>query len=315
MRTERLNTAPHIAGAGVCCLDHIVIAPQIAWGESTHVSNYFAQGGGLVATALVACARLGARCDLFSLVGDDQVGDQIVAELVAEGVATAGVMRIEGSSPFSLIHVDEHSGERTIFHRTGRGLEWHPGAHDLRAIGKCDVLLIDHVYPALALAAADEARAHGVPVVADVMPSARNAELLRRVDVLIAPRHFARAIGCKGDLDAALDAIHELGPTTAVITLGADGWVSSDSSGRGRGSAFQVEVVDTTGAGDVFHGAFAYGLARGWDTARCAEFASAVAAIKCTKPGGRTGLPSLAQAVAFLRERSRLDWSGVVDER
>lgn len=311
-----MNTAPRLAGAGICCLDHIVIAPQIAWGDSTHVSDHFAQGGGLVATALVACARLGARADLFSLLGDDQLGDQIIEGLQREGVDTAGVVRIEdGRSPFSFIHVDERSGERTIFHRSGRGLEWHPGSNDLRMIGECDALLVDHVYTELALAAAEEASAHGVPVVADVMPNAQNAALLRRVDVLIAPKHFVRRIGRQGNLHRALDAIHEFGPKVAVITLGADGWVSSDSTGRSRGGAFQVAVVDTTGAGDVFHGAFAYGLARGWDTARCAEFAAAVAAIKCTKPGGRMGLPSLDEALEFLRERSRLDWRGFEDER
>jgi len=72
-----------------------------------------------------------------------------------------------------------------------------------------------------------------------------------------------------------------------------------------------VDVVDTTGAGDTFHGAFAYGVARGWDTERCGEFAAAVAAIKCTMPGGRTGLPTLQKALEFLRSRGRLDWAAI----
>ena len=272
------------------------------------MSAYFVQGGGLVATAMVACARLGAECELFSLLGDDAVGDQILTELVEEGISAQGVARIEGAgSPFSFIHVDPESGERTIFHRSGSSLKW-PTDRGFEAVAACDALLIDDVYPDLALAAARHARAHGVPVVADMVPGVEKANLLGVTDVMIAPRHFARKIGCDNDLDQALEAIHDLGPTTAVITLGAEGWVYSDSTGCGRGNAFAVEVVDTTGAGDTFHGAFAYGLGRGWDTARRCEFASAVAAIKCMKPGGRTGLPSLDQTLEFLRERSKMEW-------
>jgi sulfofructose kinase len=150
---------------------------------------------------------------------------------------------------------------------------------------------------------------HGVPVVADLIPSETSAELLKMVDVLIAPRHFTSRVGCEDDLDAALDHIHELGPTTAVITLGSDGWVYSAPGERGRGAAFKVDVVDTTGAGDTFHGAFAYGLASHWDTRQCAEFASAVAAISCTAAGGRTGLPTMEQTVALLRTRNTTDWA------
>lgn len=299
---------PRIAGAGIACLDHIVLAPQVPWGDTASVSGYSVQGGGLVATALVACARLGAECDLFSLLGDDQTGKQILDELRTEGVRASGVARVEGGgSPFSFIVVDEVSGERTIFHRSGAGLAAKAPSIDLSPIAGADVLLIDDIYPELALAAAKLARENSVAVVADLIPDPANAGLLRYVDVAIAPRHFARRIGCEDDLSAALAAIHAYGPATAVITLGAQGWIYSDATGRGRGGTFDVDVVDTTGAGDTFHGAFAYGLARGWDTAGCCNFASAVASIKCTMPGGRTGLPTLARATEFLRERNALD--------
>ncbi|HIJ74707.1 MAG TPA: carbohydrate kinase family protein, partial [Candidatus Hydrogenedentes bacterium] len=94
--------ACRIAGAGICCLDHIVVSPQVGWGDTAYVTDYRAQGGGLVATALVACARLGARCELFSLLGDDPMADQIVSELEDEGIGTAGIVRVGGAgSPFS----------------------------------------------------------------------------------------------------------------------------------------------------------------------------------------------------------------------
>jgi len=298
---------PRISGAGICCLDYIVIAPQPEWGGRAHVSGFHVQGGGLVATAIVACARLGAPCDLYSLLGDDHVGDQILDEVRQEGVSTDGVLRVPGGeSPFSFIHVDEGSGERTIFHRPGLGLD-RPWEFQLAPVAQSGALLIDHCYPHLAVAASKIAREHGVPVVADMELTPRDAELARYVDALIAPQDFARQSGFEADPAAALDLIHEHGPSIAVITLGAAGWVYSGPDGRGRGDGFRVDVVDTTGAGDVFHGAFAYALARGWGTGRCCEFAGAVAAMKCTKPGGRTGLPSLEQTIAFLRDRGR-DW-------
>jgi sugar/nucleoside kinase (ribokinase family) len=262
----------------------------------------------LVATALVAAARLGARCHLYGLVGDDQVGGAIRKELEDEGVSTAHMVVVPGaSSPLSFVHVDQDSGERTIYHWSGDSLV-EPRSMDLSEVGECDALVVDSCFPRLALAAAQTARACEVPVIADARPSSANADLMREVDVLIAPRQFARDAGLDANPDAALDAIHEFGPKTAVITLGADGWVYSTPDGRGRGPAFSVDVVDTTGAGDVFHGAFAFGMTKGWDTDRCAEFAGAVAAVKCTRLGGRTGIPDLARTLEYLEKNGSLAW-------
>lgn len=294
---------PQIAGAGVCCQDHLVVTPPLAWGETAPIQEYHEQGGGLVATALVACARLGAATSLVSLLGDDAVGDAILRDLEIEGVATRHVVRIaEQRSPFSIVHVCASSGERTILHHKPEGLDW-PGNTPLDVLAEADVLLIDAYYPELSLAAAQAAHAAGVPVVADILPSSEHGDLLRHVDVLIAPRHFARDAGLDSDLDAALTALHAWGPRTALITLGADGWVYSGPDGRGRGEAFPVDVVDTTGAGDVFHGAYAYALARGGSTAACARFAAAAAALKCTAFGGRGGIPDLPAVAAFLSMR------------
>jgi len=302
---------PRIAGAGVCCLDHIFVTPQIAWGGTTHVDEYRVQGGGLVATALVACARLGASCYLFSFLSPDEVGAQVASELAAEGIKLEGVAGIpQGTSPFSFIHVDSRSGERTIFHRPASGLE-RAVLPDLSRIAECDVLLVDDYYPELALAAARAARREEVPVVADLTVSlSKCPELFREIDVLIAPRSFAAQLGHAGNLSRALEAIHQLGPKTAMITLGRKGYVYSTPEGQGQGKAFKVATVDTTGAGDAFHGAYAYGLAHQWEVERCAEFAAAVAAIKCTQPGGRTGLPTLPQTLHFLQRNGRLEWSG-----
>ncbi|HVA92480.1 MAG TPA: PfkB family carbohydrate kinase, partial [Chloroflexota bacterium] len=286
--------------------------PAVPPGGTSSVSGYRVQGGGLVATALVACARLGAQCALYSLLGDDAVGDQITAELENERVDVRGVFRVPGgASPFSFIHVDENSGERTIFHRSGASLDTDPalgGSLDLQGF---HALVIDDIYPSLAALAACQAQELGIPVIADMIPSPANRQLLQHVDILIAPKHYASQAGFASHPEQVLEQIHQMGPSTAVLTLGADGWIYSAPDGAGHGEAFQVEVMDTTGAGDSFHGAFAYGAALGWETSRCCEFAGAVAAIKCTKPGGRSGLPDLGQALAFLTERNRAGWGGL----
>jgi len=315
LKTRTRKEIPRIAGAGVCCLDHIFVAPQIPWGGTAPVEEYRVQGGGLVGTALVAAARLGASCFLFSFLSHDEVGAQVASELAAEGIKLDGVAGIpEGSSPFSFIHVDSRSGERTIFHRPAAGLE-RALLPDLELIAGCDVLLVDDYYPELALAAARRARRSGTRVVADLTVNLNKCpELFREIDVLIAPRAFAAQLGHGDDLEEALRAIHRLGPPTAMITLGREGYFYSSPEVRGRGRAFKVAAVDTTGAGDAFHGAFAYGLARRWELLRCAEFAAAVAAIKCTKPGGRTGLPTLSQTIHFLRRNGRLDWSDLSED-
>ncbi len=300
---------PRIVGAGVCCQDSIVVTPPAAWGQTAHIKEYHEQGGGLVATALAACARLGASASLLSFLGDDATGDTILRDLEHAGVATEHVARVTGRrSPFSFVHVCAGSGERTIFHYKPEGLA---GAREIprKLVAQADVLLVDAYFPELSRAAAQVARASGVPVVADLVPAPECAELLQYVDVLIAPRDFAREAGLETDLDAALDTLHAWGPRAALITLGAEGWVYSSPEGRGRGTAFPVAAVDTTGAGDVFHGAYAYALARGCATNDCARFAAAAAAIKCTAVGRRGGIPDLPAVAAFLKARlPELEW-------
>ncbi len=291
-----------IAGAGIACLDYIVTAPRVVWGDQAHVSGFVVQGGGRVATALVACARLGAETVLYSLLGKDEVAKPILAGLEEEGVSTAGVRTIPGgASPFSFIHVDVQSGERTIFHRPGQGLSW-PTDESFPFLDQAEALLVDHCYPDLSVAAVNAARTRNVPVIADTQPEEIHRPWIEGVNVLIAPHHFADQLGCAEHPEEALAAIHAYGPEIAVITLGSQGWVCSDGNKITRGKAFSVEVVDTVGAGDVFHGAFAFGWAQHWDAPRCCEFASAVAALKCTKPGGRMGIPDLAATRAFMEQ-------------
>jgi sulfofructose kinase len=290
-----------ISGAGMACLDYLYIAPETPRGGSAPISDFLIQGGGLVGTALVTCARLGAQAALYARLGKDEVGDRILRELHAEGVDVENVQLCpESTSPFSFIHVDKETGERTIFFRSAHNIPSPIQHPDLRTVTRSNAALVDDSLMDLSLAVASAAKANGIPVVGDMLPNSRNAELLACVDALIVPRFFLESDGVQGDIDRALDAIRSYGPSIAVITLGESGWVYSSPDGKGRGDAFSVDVVDTTGAGDVFHGAFAFGMASGWGTEMCCRFSAAVAALKCTRMGGRTGIPSYQAAMAFI---------------
>lgn len=299
--------SPLIVGAGIACIDHVAVSPQVHWGETSDVEEFATLGGGLTGTALVACARLGARARIASLLARDWTGERIAKGLREEGVETDALRWFEtGESPFSFVHVDSASGERTIFHRRAQGLSWNDAPFS--GFEGAAAMVLDGYYPDLARAAVAWAKAHGVPTVADTLPTPENREWLSQVTVLIAPEE---ALGGDSE-ERALDAIHDFGPGTAVITRGARGWTASDAKGRYRGDAFAVPVIDTLGAGDVFHGAFAFALAREWETPRCAEFASAVAALKCTQRGGRAGIPSLDAALGFLRQHSQNNWEAAL---
>lgn len=294
-----------ISGAGIACQDYLFTAPETPRGGSAPVSDFLIQGGGLIGTALVACARLGSQTSLYTRLGMDEVGESILREFREEGVGVRNIQLFpNASSPFSFIHVDEITKERTIFFRSMRITPQSSSPPDLEDVLCSDAVLVDDTMPDLSMAVAFAAHERGNPVVADLMPSPRNASLLKLVDALIVPRFFLEKVGSKGDFRYALDAIHAYGPSVAVITLGEKGWIYSSPEGVGKGEAFSVKESDTTGAGDVFHGAFAFAMANGWGIEMCCRFSGAVAALKCTHMGGRTGIPSYAQTMAFLASQS-----------
>jgi sugar/nucleoside kinase (ribokinase family) len=154
----------------------------------------------------------------------------------------------------------------------------------------------------MALKGLQRARAKGVPTCGDIGRIAGHEDLLELIDYLVVPRHAAVEVaGTPGP--KALQALSGFGARMVAITLGPRGAIYLAGGGVEEVPAFKVDVVDTTGAGDVFHGAFAYGVARGWAPRQLMRFASAVAALKCTELGGRSGIPDLVRTQRFLEER------------
>jgi sulfofructose kinase len=300
-----------VAAVGLACLDFLARARQVPVGGTGPMQRLLIQGGGLTATAAVAMARLGATVRMLTRVGDDEVGRRILDELRDEGVDVTGSPVIAGAATAcSVVMVDPESGDRTIYHFGGADAERDRTVPDVGFVAQSKALVVDAFWREAALAAAQAARGAGVPVVADFAPGAEVEELAGLVDVFIVPESWART-RASGSRDEALRLLHSYGAKIGVVTAGRQGCWYSSGNESGHCPVFDVEVVDTTGAGDVFHGAFAYGLARGWEVARCVEFSSAVAALKCRALGGRTGIPRLAETIEFLRANGRLDWSSL----
>lgn len=263
------------------------------------------QGGGLTATALVAAARLGARCAYAGVLDTDELSRFVLEGFTREGIDISCVVRRPGARPVaSTIVVDERRGSRNIFYDlTGaQGAADHQPHEELIAGSR--VLLVDHFgIPGMTRAAAIARRA-GSCVVADFerdeLPGF--AGLLEWVDHLIVSEDFAKRMTGAGSPERAVAGLWHPRCKTVVVTAGEAGcwYQGAPDAPPCHQPAFKVDAVDTTGCGDVFHGAYAAALARGLPLSERIRFAAAVAALKATVPGGQAGIPRLAAVEAFL---------------
>lgn len=265
--------------------------------------EHIESGGGMAANAAVAAARLGARAELWSRVGDDTAGIAIRNGLKAEKVDVRYVHAFEEArSSTSAVMVDSQ-GERMIVTQRDTsipaGTSWLP----LERIAEANAVLCDLRWLEAVRVVLTRARREGIPTILDADLGGREAlpELLGLVDyaVFSAPslHEFARGMSD----DEALQQVLRHGPRHAGVTLGVRGYIWRERDGRaGSQPAFHVDVVDTTGAGDAFHGAFALGIAEGLDTETCVRRAAGVAALKCTRLGSRAGLPTRSELELFV---------------
>jgi sugar/nucleoside kinase (ribokinase family) len=251
--------------------------------------------GGQVASALVACSRWGLKASYIGKVGSDEMGDFSLENLRAEGLDLTYVKRVEGArNQFAIILVDATTGERTIIWKRDDGIATRPDEVPAEVIAKGRFLLLDgHDAPAAARAARI-AKEMGVGVVIDaesVKPG--TAEMVAASDYVVCSSRFPEAFTGVSDIKKALERIRQAGPGCVIATLGKDGALCLLDGLFTESRGFKVDCVDSTGAGDVFHGAFIYGLAQEWDIARTLEFSNAAAALNCTAIGARGGIAAL----------------------
>ncbi|WP_298214573.1 sugar kinase [Acidovorax sp.] len=260
-------------------------------------------GGGMAANAAVAAARLGAEVSFWGRAGDDSAGREMRAQLAAQGVNIAQFRLFEGArSSVSGIVVDA-AGERMIVNFRGALLPPHAGWLPLEQLSQADAVLADPRWPEGALALFGAARARGLPTVldGDVAEAPVFDTLLPLTDYAVfSEPGLAGYAGASSTLEERLRFALARGCQLAAVTLGERGLAWADASGIHHLPAFDVDVVDTTGAGDVFHGALAFALGARWPVRRAFQFSAAVAAIKCTRPGGREGVPTFATAMSLI---------------
>lgn len=264
-------------------------------------------GGGMAANAAVAAARLGAKVELWSRVGGDNAGVTIKAGLKAERVDVRYVESFDDArSSTSAIIVDDR-GERLIVGMRDTAIPSSTAWLPLARVAEADAVLADLRWLEATRVVFTEARRSNVPTVLDADLGAREAlpDILELADYAIFSAPALRDYVKGADDAVALAEIVTKGPRHVGVTLGAQGylWHSADGS-TGRVPGFRVDPVDTTGAGDAFHGAFTLMLAEGHDVAECARLAAAVAAMKCTRLGSRAGLPTRREVEAFLGKPS-----------
>ncbi|HEX2501424.1 MAG TPA: PfkB family carbohydrate kinase [Methylomirabilota bacterium] len=263
------------------------------------------QGGGMVATALVACARLGLRARYLGKFGDDYWARLARRLLARDGVDVRHALRARGSvGHVSIMLIDAQTGLRTGFYRRPPAYDVRPDELDRAVVTSGRLLHLDGVDAAAAVVAVRWAREAGMRITMDGERVVDGIDAVwPAVDLLAGNPRFVAQVTGRTDPEEGLAALAARGPARVAVTLAAEGAIGLENGRLVRAPGFSVPVVDTNGAGDVFHGACAVGELRGWPLARTLTFANAVAAMKCGSLGGRRGIPRLPAVAAFLAER------------
>ncbi|MHB8637401.1 MAG: PfkB family carbohydrate kinase [Fimbriimonadaceae bacterium] len=294
-----------VLGIGVVSIDDLLYVDKFpAADEKAPVRRHERHCGGLTGTALVAAAKLGARCAFGGLLGFDELSRTVEAGLVRHGVDVSPAVRREDARPVhATIVVGEVGHTRNIFFNVTAPIGADVAGPSEEVIRDSRVLFVDSVGVDGGLRAVEIAHGAGRAVVADFEHDdhPRFAELMAQVDHLVLSEGFARQVtGCVSSITATRE-LWCANRKAVVVTCGAGGvWYTGDGRDVEAQAAFRVDVVDTTGCGDVFHGAYAAALAQGEALPQRVRFAAAAAALKATKPGGQNGAPTRVQVEQFL---------------
>ena len=298
---------PQVIGIGSTVYDTLMVVPRFPQ-EDTNLEGLETkiQGGGPCATALVAARKLGIRTAYMGTIGDDPFGRFMLEDLEYWGVQTDYVRRVPGTVSFhAVVLLNAESNTRTCI--WNRGTVPQPLWKDVNeeALSHAKVLHLDGHMLEAAVAAAKVGREYGVKVSHDAGGTYPGVEeLLPYVDWLIPSEEFALHMTRAGSAEEAARRLYErYRPELVVLTQGVRGGILLDGKGMRRYESYQVEAVDTNGCGDTFHGAFVAAKIQGMTHDAACRYASAAAAIKCTRLGARQAMPDDKECKAFLAER------------
>jgi sulfofructose kinase len=261
--------------------------------------------GGQTATAMCACARLGLRVKYAGVTGTDENGRRVRNELKRRGIDLTDVIIRDAQNQFAVILVDETNGDRIVLWDRDERLLMRERDIPIEAIQNARVLHVDDVDQAAAIRAAEVAREHGVRSTSDIdRLTDRTSELISAVSIPIFAEHVPSRVTGLNDQEEALRALRQPHHQMLCVTLGEHGAMALDATGIRYAPAFEVDAVDTTGAGDVFRAGFIYALLRGWSTDDILRFANAAAAVSCTRLGALGGIPSLEEVETLVASGS-----------
>jgi sulfofructose kinase len=296
-----------LVGVGLNATDTVIpLSKYPARGSKVEYPTATVLPGGQVASTVIACQHWGMRTRYVGKIGDDTAATLHREAFAHAGVETQLITVSGGASPQSLILVDS-GGERTVLCRRDERLVLQPGDLDREWIVNAKALHVDGHDTAAATLAASWARAAGVPVVADLDEIYPGVEdLLVNIDYLIVSRDLPCRLMDEANLETALQQMQRrYGCLLTAATLGQEGVLAWDGRQFRHISAYCVPVVDTTGAGDIFHAGFIYGLLQGWPLEQQLDFACAAAALNCMAVGARGGIETVETIERLMTTGSR----------
>ena len=297
-----------VLGIGAYAVDYLCVTSGYPReDEKIEAETITVQGGGNAATACVAVARLGGRACYHGLIGEDENTRLILEELKRENVDISHINIRKGNNPLAFIIINRKGSTRTIVYSKQSIPSFKAKDVNIETIREAKVLLIDFYYEEAALRASETAKNAGIPVVLDAeRVTPYSSDIMRNTTHVIASKNFAlEYTGCSQNKDMS-HVLDELSRKTVCpfvcITLGENGVVCFDRQMNKKYSqrAFKIDVTDTTGAGDVFHGAFSLFLSRGYSVPEILQYSSACSAMKCRELGGRKGIPAMKDLLRFL---------------
>jgi sulfofructose kinase len=298
-----------VVGVGLNATDTLLVVPHFpAYAGKVPYLEEFLSPGGQVASAMVACARLGLRTKYIGAVGDDERGRIQMESLAGTGINLDHVQLRQGCpNQSAYIIIDRSTGERTVLWRRDDCLRIDPEQIAPEQITCARLLHIDGHDTAAVAHAAAVARRHGIPVTVDVDTIYHGFDhVLPNVDYLIASSEFPANWTGIGDPFLALETLqNQYRMKVAAMTLGAHGSLAREAGRFYYSPAFVVNCVDTTGAGDVFHGAFCYAVLEGLPMHQALEFSNAMAALNCTALGARGGIRGLEEVRSLMARAER----------
>jgi sugar/nucleoside kinase (ribokinase family) len=295
-----------IIGIGKPYYDMVINVKKLPKLEGgTGAEAVFHQGGGKVATAMVTAARLGQKTGIIARVGNSESGRFILNDFKMNGVDTSAVVIDEPgtTSPFCLSLSEQESRKRMFIGKAGTATELQSEDIDYEYLRKAKYLEVESGQEYILEKVLPFAKANGIMTVMDADGYNDNIpKIISYIDYFIASEFCYQAMVGDTGYEDGMSQIKSLGPKVVIVTLGSEGCVGMDEKGNYfKLDSFKVNAIDTTGAGDVFHGAFIAGLLEDKTVKESAIFASAAAAIKCMYPGGRTGIPRSDMVDSFIK--------------